>query len=317
MRGYRVGWVLAGLLALAGCGGNGEEAKADAEAVRAADAARRAYERQVNDVRAERLQRLTRPDGWLSLVGLHWLTPGATYVGTARDNGTRLALGPEQLGMISLSRDGQLSLDIHAGAEVSIDGVPATGRVLLRADSQGGPTVVGFNRGDASFVVIERGGRFGLRVRSAMARTRTSFPGLDYFDIDPDFRFEARFEPHPAGKTLEIVNMLGMSEAMANPGRVLFEKDGKSYALEAVDEGDGRLFLIFADRTSGHESYPASRFLYADPPGADGRTVLDFNLAYNPPCAFTPFSTCPMPPPENRLDLRVTAGEKKPRPFPQ
>ncbi len=317
MRGYRVGWVLAGLLALAGCGGNGEEAKADAEAVRAADAARRAYERQVNDVRAERLQRLTRPDGWLSLVGLHWLTPGATYVGTARDNGTRLALGPEQLGMISLSRDGQLSLDIHAGAEVSIDGVPATGRVLLRADSQGGPTVVGFNRGDASFIVIERGGRFGLRVRSAMARTRTSFPGLDYFDIDPGFRFEARFEPHPAGKTLEIVNMLGMSEAMANPGRVLFEKDGKSYALEAVDEGDGRLFLIFADRTSGHESYPASRFLYADPPGADGRTVLDFNLAYNPPCAFTPFSTCPMPPPENRLDLRVTAGEKKPRPFPQ
>lgn len=317
MRAYRVGWALAGLLALAGCGGNGEEAQANAEAVRAADAARRAYERQVNDVRAERLQRLTRPDGWLSLVGLHWLTPGATYVGTARDNGTRLALGPEQLGMISLSRDGQLSLDIHAGAEVSIDGVPATGRVLLRADSQGGPTVVGFNRGDASFIVIERGGRFGLRVRSAMARTRTSFPGLDYFDIDPGFRFEARFEPHPAGKTLEIVNMLGMSEAMANPGRVLFEKDGKSYALEAVDEGDGRLFLIFADRTSGHESYPASRFLYADPPGADGRTVLDFNLAYNPPCAFTPFSTCPMPPPENRLDLRVTAGEKKPRPFPQ
>ncbi len=316
MRGNRATWAMACLLALAGCGGDGD-ATADAEAARAAEASQRAYERQVNDARAERLQRLMRPDGWLSLVGLHWLTPGATYVGTARDNGTRLSLGPEQLGMISLSRDGQLSLDIHAGAEVTIDGEPATGRVLLRADSQGGPTVVGFNRGDASFIVIERGGRFGLRVRSAMARTRTSFQGLDYFDIDPGFRFEARFEAHPPGKTLEIVNMLGMVEAMANPGRVVFEKEGKSYALEAVDEGDGRLFLIFADRTSGHESYPASRFLYAEAPGPDGRTVLDFNLAYNPPCAFTPYSTCPMPPPENRLDLRVAAGEKKPRPFPQ
>lgn len=317
MRWNRASWGLACLLWLAGCGNGADEARADAEAARAADAERRAYERQVNDLRAERLQRLTRPDGWLSLVGLHWLTPGPTYVGTARDNGTRLALGPEQLGMISLGKDGQLSLEINPAAEVTVDGQPATGRVLLRADSQGGPTVVGFNRGDASFIVIERGGRFGLRVRSAMARTRTSFPGLDYFDIDPGFRFDARFEPHPAGKTIEIVNMLGMSEPMANPGRVVFEKGGKTYALEAVDEGDGRLFLIFADRTSGHESYPASRFLYAQPPGPDGRTVVDFNLAYNPPCAFTPFSTCPMPPPENRLDLRVAAGEKKPRPLPQ
>ena len=110
--------------------------------------------------------------------------------------------------------------------------------------------------------------------------------------------------------------MLGMVEAMANPGRLSFEKDGKTYTLEAVDEGDGQLFLIIADRTSGHDTYAASRFLYAAPAGEDGTTVLDFNRAYNPPCAFTAFSTCPMPPPENRLDLAVTAGEKKPHPFP-
>jgi uncharacterized protein (DUF1684 family) len=177
--------------------------------------------------------------------------------------------------------------------------------------------VVGFNKGDASFVVIKRGDRHGLRVRSALARTRTTFPGLDYFDIDPSFRVVARFEAHPPGKTLDIVNMLGMVEPMANPGRLSFEKDGKSYSLEAVDEGDGQLFLIIADRTSGHATYAASRFLYATPAGKDGTTVVDFNKAYNPPCAFTAFSTCPMPPPENRLDLAVTAGEKKPRPFPE
>ena len=300
---------------LAACGGSEQESARSESAARAERAAGLAYEGEVMAWRDERLARLTRPDGWLSLVGLHWITAGQTYVGSARDNGTRLALGPPQLGLLSLGRDGSISLTIPAGAEATVDGAPAVGRVALASDADGAATVVGFNKGDASFVVIKRGDRFGLRVRSALARTRTAFPGLDYFDIDPAFRFQARFEAHPPGKTLEIVNMLGMVEPMANPGRVSFEKDGNSYTLEAVDEGDGQLFLIIADRTSGHATYAASRFLYAAPAGKDGTTVVDFNKAYNPPCAFTAFSTCPMPPPENRLNLAVTAGEKKPRPF--
>src|SRR5690606_16508539 len=123
------------------------------------------------------------------------------------------------------------------------------------------------------------------------------FPGIDYFDIDPGFRFEAQFEAHPPGQTIEIANVLGTLDPMANPGRVVFEKDGQEFSLEAVDEGDGQLFLIFADRTSGHETYAAARFLYAQPADANGRTVVDFNRAYNPPCAFSAFSTCPLPPP--------------------
>lgn len=302
---------------LAGCGSSDEDAaKAESEA-RAAKAARVAYEGEILAWRDQRAANLKRPDGWLSLVGLHWIRPGSTYIGTARDNGTRLEIGPPQIGMLSLARDGGLTLDIAAGAEITIDGEPAQGRVDLQSDADGPPTVVGFNRGDASFVVIKRGDRHALRVRNAMARTRTAFPGLDYFDIDPGFRFVAGFEAHAPGKTLDIVNMQGMVEAMPNPGRVMFEKDGQSYSLEAVDEGDGRLFLILADRTSGHETYAASRFLYADPPGSEGTTVVDFNKAYNPPCAFTDYSTCPMPPPENRLDLAIRAGEKKPLPYPQ
>jgi uncharacterized protein (DUF1684 family) len=303
------------LMLLAACGGATEDAaKAESEA-RAAKAARVAYEGEILAWRDQRLSRLKRPDGWLSLVGLHWIRPGSTYIGSARDNGTRLEVGPPQIGMLSLARDGSLTLDIAEGAEVTVDGEPAKGRVPVRSDADGEPTVVAFNQGDASFVVIKRGDRHALRVRHALARTRTAFPGLDYFDIDPGFRFVAGFEAHPPGKTLEIVNMQGMVEPMANPGRVMFEKDGQSFSLEAVDEGDGRLFLILADRTSGHETYAASRFLYADPPGRDGTTVVDFNKAYNPPCAFTDFSTCPMPPPENRLDLAIRAGEKKPLPY--
>ncbi|MBP6597552.1 MAG: DUF1684 domain-containing protein [Arenimonas sp.] len=310
--------LLVSLVLLAACGREADDAAQSETKARAERAARLAYEGEILAWRDQRVARLTRPDGWLSLVGLHWITPGATYVGAAQDNGTRLAIGPPQVGMVSLSDEGALTLRIAPDAEVTINGEPASGTVALLADSQeGGPTVVGFNRGDASFVVIERVGRFGLRVRSALAPTRTGFPGLDYFDIDPAFRFTARFQAHPPGKTLEIINVLGMVEPMANPGWVEFDKDGKTFRMEAVDEGDGQLFFIFADRTSGHATYAAARFVYAQPAGKDGTTTLDFNTAYNPPCAFVAYSTCPMPPPENRLDLAVTAGEKKPRPFPE
>ena len=317
-------------LMLAACGsGEQEAAKADAEA-RAAKAARLAHEGEILAWRDERVAKLTRPDGWLSLVGMHWLTPGSTYVGSAQDNGTRLAMGPAQLGMFTLDKDGVATLRLHPGVEteVTIDGqVPEPEAVVtLVPDSRGAPTVVGFNKGDASFILIERAGRYGLRVRNAFARTRTSFPGLDYFDINPAMRFVAKFDAHPPGQTVEIVNVLGMVEKMANPGTLTFTAPAKNEAgetverefrMQAVDEGDGRLFFTFADRTSGHETYAASRMVYADPAGRDGTTVLDFNKAYNPPCAFTPYSTCPMPLPENRLDLRVEAGEKKPRPFPE
>ena len=152
-----------------------------------------------------------------------------------------------------------------------------------------------------------------LRVRDAEAETRVKFTGIDYFPVDTAFRYTATFTPHDAGRTIDIVNILGMVEPMMNPGTVTFSAGEQTFTLEAIDEGDHRLFLVFADRTSGKESYAAARFLYAEYPGADGKTVVDFNKAYNPPCAFTAFSTCPMPPPENRMDMAVIAGEKKPR----
>ncbi|MEO8159797.1 MAG: DUF1684 domain-containing protein [Arenimonas sp.] len=300
------------MLALGACGR--APAPADSGQAAKANAERMAYEQSIKDWRKDRVRQLTRPDGWLSLVGMHWLERGNTRVGSGHDNGTRLAAGPLHVGVVRLAKDGVIHFQAEQGADVSIDGQPAAGSVVLATDDDPtrAPTVVGFNKGDASFIVIKRGERFALRVRDALAPTRTGFPGIEYFPIDRAFRFKARFQPHAPGSRMEIANILGMVEPMDNPGTVSFDKDGKSYTLEAIDEGDHRLFFVYADRTSGHESYAAARFAYAQYPDASGNTVLDFNQGYNPPCAYTPFSTCPMPPLQNRLDLAITAGERKP-----
>lgn len=284
--------------------------RADAPAVAAAAPAAE-HAAQIEQWRRERAERLRRPDGWLSLVGLHWLEPGSHSIGRDAGNDIVLAVGPPQLGTIELRDDGSVLLTPLPGAPAVIDDVPAAAPVVLAPDSSGAPTRIALDDGRAGMMLIERSGRLGLRVRDANAPTRTGFVGIDNFDIDPSWRIEARFEPHPPGKTIDIASVINTLEPMPNPGAVVFERDGRSHRLEAVDEGDGQLFLIFADRTSGKSTYGAGRFLYADPPAAGSdRVVVDFNRAYNPPCALNAYSTCPLPPPENRLDLEVTAGEK-------
>jgi uncharacterized protein (DUF1684 family) len=266
-----------------------------------------------DDIAAQRQAReegLRRPLGWLSLVGLHWIEPGTRRVGAASDNDIVLAVGPAHLGEVRL-KDGVVTLALAHAKGVEVDGAQAAiSEVPLRPDSQGQPTQVTFDAGAAGFNLIERDGRFALRVRDANARTRTAFAGLDYFNVDPAWRIDARFEPHPAGATIEIANVIGQLTPEPNPGAVVFERDGRTYRIEALANPDGSLFLIFADRTSGRETYGAGRFLDTAVP-EEGRVQVDFNLAYSPPCAFNAFSTCPLPPPENRLDLAVRAGEKK------
>lgn len=259
--------------------------------------------------RKQRLDNLLKPDGWTSLIGLHWIDLKSHYIGSGPTNGLRLAMGPEKLGLLQ-QENGRIFLTPERGVPLTLDGAPLQGRVELKSDEEGSPSVVGFDDGKGLITVIKRGDRHALRVKHADAEARTQFAGLDYFPADPSWRVDARFEPHPEGRTIEIANIIGTLEPMANPGVVSFERDGKPYSLEAVDEGDGQLFLILADRTSGHDSYGAGRYIYADLPDADGRVVVDFNRAYNPPCAFTAFATCPLPPLENRLDLAVNAGEK-------
>lgn len=272
--------------------------------------ARAAFDARQREWRAVRLAEITKPEGWASLIGLHWLDPAPHRVGSDTDNGIRLAMGPRHLGVFTV-REGKVSLAPEPGVAVEVDGMPARSTLLLRDDgSIAGPSRVVFDGGKGVATVIVRGGRFALRVKHADADSRLQFSGIDYWPGGPDWRLQGRFVAHAAGKTLPIANIIGTTDHIPNPGAVEFQRDGKPYRLEALDQGEGSLFLVFADRTSGHGSYGAGRYLDAPLPDAQDRIVLDFNQAYNPPCAFTPFATCPLPPPGNRLDLAIQAGER-------
>lgn len=296
-------FLLAGTL-LAGCG------KEDAADPAESAAEHVAFNNAQHAWREQRKADLLKPDGWTSLVGLHWVDPGSHYLGSDADNGIRLAAGPAHLGMLTLKGD-TLRFSPESKVALTLDGQPFKGAVTLRTDADpAGPSVIGFDEGKGLATIIQRGQRYALRVKHADAPTRTGFAGLAYWQADPAWKIPGRFIAHPAGKTMDVVNIIGTTEPVANPGAVEFERGGKTYRLEALDEGDGKLFLILADRTSGHGSYGAGRYLYTDLPDAQGKVMLDFNQAYNPPCAFTSFATCPLPPPENRLDLQITAGEK-------
>ena len=260
--------------------------------------------------RMQREAALTAPDGWTSLVGLHWLSLKAHYVGSSERSGIRLMFGPPSLGMFETVGD-KVYLLPEPGVALTLDDQPLKGRVELKDDSQGAPSVVGFDDGKGKLTVIARGGRHALRVKHADSPTRLKFANLDYWDPDQNWRIHAKFVPHPPGTTLQIGTIIGTVENMANPGALQFQRDGKSYTIEALDEGGEGLSLIIADRTSGHETYGAGRYLDVSRPDASGNVTIDFNRAYNPPCAFTSFATCPLPPNQNRLDLAITAGEKK------
>ncbi|MFA1752058.1 DUF1684 domain-containing protein [Xanthomonas campestris] len=259
--------------------------------------------------REARLTELRAPDGWTSLVGLHWLSLKAHYIGRSADSGIRLAMGPPKMGMVSSERDAVWFVP-ERGAALTVGGKPLTGKIRFQSDVDPQPTLIGFDDGKGVLSLIHRGDRYALRVKHADAPSRTGFAGLEYWPIDPSWRIQARYVPNNVGKTIPIVDIVGISSEQPNAGAIEFERDGKTYRLEAIGEPGRPMFVVFADRTSGHGSYSAGRFLDLEAPDASGHVVVDFNRAINPPCAFTPFATCPLPPLENRIDLAVSAGEK-------
>lgn len=276
-----------------------------------------AYAQQVEQWRADRVKKLTAPDGWLSLIGLEWLHEGANRIGSAADSDIVLKAGPAHLGTVTLAKDGSLHIALAPGSGATVDG-KAVGEAALLDDMQASgaaaPTTVRF--GNASFYAIDRDGRKALRVKDSDADARSHFLGIDYFPIDPSWRIVADWVPFDPPHDLQMGTVIGTIDTVKVPGKVVFRRDGHTYELLPYqEEPGGALFFVLADRTSGKETYGAARFLYAALPAGGvsrpGQVVLDFNEAYNPPCAFTPFATCPLAPPENRLDLAVTAGEKK------
>lgn len=256
--------------------------------------------------REARHARLMKSDGWLTLVGLDWLEEGENRIGSALDNDTRLSGGPSYWGRVLLE-DGQLSFKNLDPENVLINGEPLL-QVDLVADTEGEPTVI--SSGNLRFHVIFRES-YGLRIKDSQARALHNFDGVENYPIDESWLIQGRFQRAEEGATIEIANVLGQVINEPVFGTLEFDRDGNTFSLVALgSEASENLWFIFSDRTSGHGTYGAGRFLYSDGMPENGRLTVDFNKAYNPPCAFNPWSTCPLPPQRNRLDLKVEAGEK-------
>ena len=275
----------------------------------AAAGADEAYRAGIRKWREEREARLKADGGWLTVAGLFWLKEGPSRFGT--DPSLEIVLpegsAPARAGVFVLA-GGETSVSLEPGIVGRVGGEAPRGAVRMRSDTSRSPDVL--EMGSLSLHVIERGGRYGVRLKDKNSLARKAFTGLRWYDVKAEYRVVARWVPHEPPKAVKVPNVLGQVQAMPSPGHAEFTIDGKALRLDAVleEEDAEELFFILRDGTSGKETYGAGRFLYADLP-RDGGVVLDFNKAQNPPCAFTPYATCPLPPPQNWLPVRVEAGE--------
>lgn len=306
------------LLAPVACG----EGLPDAIPIDPADHARR-----VDAFAAARHAELAAPDSWLSLIGLHWLDQGETTVGSAPESGIVLpARAAPRVGgvlwdgetvrwrtepgvIVTAGVDSTLSLPAGSGAfppDVSAD--PAVAEADLGETLGAGKARV-LRHGSLNWILVRRGERAALRVRDNEAATYAAFQGIERYATSLDWRVTARWVPHE--KTVSVPNVIGTVSDEPSPAALVFEVAGQRLSLDVVGRPDhGRYMLVFADATSGAQTYGGGRYLWVDEPDAEGRVVVDFNYAYNPPCVWTPFATCPLPTRENRLPVAVEAGEK-------
>jgi uncharacterized protein len=289
----RMAWMAALFLLLAGLG-----------VVQAAEP----YAREIETWRAEREARLKADDGWLTVAGLFWLRDGENTIGTSDTDRITLPAGaPSRFGVIQF-QGGKVRLTVENGVDALVNGKQVRSAELRSdADTNGEPDTVTWR--DLSFFVIKRGDRQGIRLKDQNSEYRRNFKGLDWYPVRPEWRIVAQFVSYPQPRKIVFDSMTGDKQEEISPGYALFKLNGREYRLEPTGPEDN-LFFVFRDKTAGRFTYPAARFLYSkvEP---DGTVVLDFNKAYNPPCAFTPHATCPLPTPGNRLPFEVPAGELK------
>jgi len=265
------------------------------------------YQSQIEDWRAKREASLKAENGWLTVAGLFWLHEGENAAGKNPDAVVVLPAGFKSIGTFRFAA-GKTTFLPAAGAAIYWNGSPVKGPVTLKSD-EGGANPDTLSYLDTSMTVIKRGARYAVRMRDKNSQMRREFTGLHWYPVREDLRFEARFVTYDKPKEIAVPNILNEVEQEKSIGYAAFNYQGHEYTLEPVVEGD-QLFYIFKDMTAGKETYPAGRFLYSDMP-QNGHVILDFNKAYNPPCAFTPYATCPLPPKQNRLAVKIEAGELK------
>ena len=283
------------ILAASGCSEKEPEPKGTPE-----------YIAEIDQWHQKRIERLKDENGWLTLVGLYWLKEGDNIFGSDKNNDIVFPENaPQYIGKVSL-KDSVITLYVIKEVNVTNEGNRIK-EIKLEHDLTGNPTVL--DVGPLRWYIIKRGDRYGIRLRDINVPLRNKFDGIERFPANEDWKITASFEAYDPPKVISLPTQMGTVVEEPSPGAVVFEKDGQTYRIDAVDTGK-RLWLIFADETSGKETYGAGRYLYIDKPDSTGKTVVDFNLAYNPPCVFTKYATCSFPPKQNLLKLKITAGEK-------
>lgn len=261
--------------------------------------------------RTEREAKLKADDGWLTVAGLFWLKEGVNTVGAATDNAFVLPAGsaPARVGAFEL-REGKTVFRAAEGVTVTVNGQWVR-ELEVKSDEVKQQDVLKLNK--LTFLLLKRGARYAIRLKDQDASTRTEFAGLRWYPGQDSYRVTAKFIPYEQPKEVSIVNIIGDIEKMKSPGYVTFTLNGQKLSLEPVTSGGNKLFFIFRDLTSGKTTYKPGRFLYAEAPAKlneAGTVVLDFNQAINPPCAFTAYATCPLPPKRNHLPVAIEAGEQ-------
>jgi len=267
------------------------------------------YRTTINQWHKARIADLKMPNGWLNLEGLFWLHKGDNSFGSSNtaDCFYNNPSFPSLLG--NFNYDGDSVTWASAGSNlIDIDKIKSkTNQSYTVFKTNGKASVMDWNQ--FSWVVIKREDKVGIRFRNLKAKTLLEFKGIERFPINAAWKIQGKLE-QPVQDILMITNVLGQNTETKNAGKFVFEKNGQKYSLDVIDEGGEKLFIVFADQTSGVSTYGAGRFIEISKPDVNGNTEIDFNLAYNPPCAFTAFATCPLPPKQNRLALKIEAGEK-------
>lgn len=265
------------------------------------------YQKEVQSWREKREAELKSENGWFSLAGLFWLKEGINTIGAGKDFDIQLTDNFKQgkFGEIVFQNE-TVTLKIENGVEAFNDNKQIS-EIVLVSDEKGKPNVI--QTGSQNFYLIKREDKYGIRLKDKNTKERLSFNGLNWFPVNKKLKINATFEPFDNPKEIIIPNQIGGSYKMKSSGILKFKLNGKTYSLQPIDEGD-KYFIVFRDLTSKNETYGLGRFLYAERT-KDGKVVLDFNKAENPPCAYTSFATCPIPPPQNRLQVVIKAGEKR------
>ena len=269
----------------------------------------KSYKQSIHQWRSRRMTNLKSPEGWLNLAGLEWLKPGKNTIGSDSANDVVFPeKAPAKVGELFLE-DGSIRFATASDAHIKHNNEVVNGSINLQSDASGEATVL--EHGSFRWFVIKRGDQYAIRLRDLESPLLDKLDSIPAFPIKPQWRIKATFIPHNPPKTIEMPNVLGNINEAESPGLLRFTYQGQQYTLHPTGSKKS-MFLVFGDETNAEETYGGGRFLVVTGPGEDNQTWIDFNKAYNPPCSFTPYATCPLPPKENILPFKVLAGEKDP-----